>query len=105
MEIDTKLVKDIKDKSHSLHKLSLGSGSSADFEKLWNLKDNVSLKNIPNLLIQVFLNLPSTDPIMVAIAFLWAMYEYDSKFEEPKPAPLIPEDSSTNASAEPIFST
>ena len=65
--------------------MTLGSENVSDFEKLRNPKIDISLKNIipiPSLLIQVFIDLPSTEPVPVALAFLKAMYEYDANFDD-----------------------
>jgi hypothetical protein len=83
VDIIKKLLKANKGKTHSLHELTLGSESISDFEKLHNPKLDIShIIPIPALLIQVFIDLPSTEPIPVALAFLKTMYDYDAKLDD-----------------------
>ncbi len=88
IEIISKSVKDSKGKSHSAHEFSLGMTNSEDFQCLRNPKVEFNYKNImpiPILLTKVFIELTSTDPISVALAFLAAMHRHDSNSESGSP--------------------
>jgi hypothetical protein len=77
VELVQKSIKKTKGKSHSLHEFKLGCDDIDDFKKLRNLKTNFHYKNIvpiPTLLTKSFLELPSTEPDQMAIAF------YDTLF-------------------------
>ncbi len=84
-ELLIELVKEIQGKSHSLHQLILGAQSHVNFGKLHNARADITIQNIipiPNYLIQVFIGLPSTNPVSIAIAFLHAMTDYDMHLED-----------------------
>lgn len=85
IEIISKSIKDIKGKSHSAHEFSLGMNNKDDFNLLRNPKQDYNYKNIiplPVLLTKVFIDLPSTDPVSVALAFLAAMHKYDLETDQ-----------------------
>jgi hypothetical protein len=80
VEIVSKSIKEIKGKSHSLHEFGLCFGSTDDFKHLRNPKTNFHHKNIlpiPSVLTKTFLELPSTEPDQVAIAFYDTLYQCD----------------------------
>jgi len=68
----SKLIKEVKMKSHSYHEFALCCDSTDDFNQLRNPKEYFHFKNIvplPTILVKTFLELPSTEPDQVAIAF------------------------------------
>jgi hypothetical protein len=80
IQLVSKSVKDFKNKSYSTDEFA---AAVEDSESLKNARLEFAYKNIiaiPHLLTQVFLSLESTDPLSVAMAFFYAMYEYDPSF-------------------------
>jgi hypothetical protein len=77
VELVHKSIKEVKGKSHLIHEFSLCCDSTEEFKKLRNPKTNFHFKNIipiPFLLTKTFLELPSTEPDQVAIAFFETLY-------------------------------
>jgi len=73
-------MKEVTGKSHSIHEFNLGCGGNYDFKKLRNPKLDFHYKNIiplPSLLTKTFLELKSTTPTEVAIAFFDILYRCD----------------------------
>jgi hypothetical protein len=80
VEIVRKSLKDVKGKSHSFHKFALGLDSVETFHGLRNPKLDFHYKNLiplPHSLTKNFIELPTTDPVTVAIAFFNAIIAFD----------------------------
>jgi len=80
IEIVQKSIREVKGKSHSIHEFELGCYDIEDFKKLRNPKSAFHYKNIvpiPSFLTKTFLELPSTEPTQVAMAFFDILFKCD----------------------------
>lgn len=87
VEIVQKSIKEVKGKSHSTHEFNLGCDDPGDFQKLRNPKLDYHSKNIvplPSMLVKTFLELTSTTPTDVAIAFVDFLYHRDEEVHTKK---------------------
>jgi hypothetical protein len=81
VEVVSKLVKDVKLKSHSIEDFALVIDDVNSLATLVNPKTNFHYKNlvpIPNLLIKTFIQLQKKDPLSVTSAFFMAMLQFDT---------------------------
>jgi hypothetical protein len=81
IEIVIKLIKDVKQKSITMEELAVRLESLENFKNLRNAKSDFYYKNIipiPILLTRTFINLPFTDPYLVAKAFFEQIDDLDT---------------------------
>jgi hypothetical protein len=118
VQIISKSVRDVKQKTFSFQEFDTSLESSQKFENMKNVKSEFDYKNvipIPNTLMKFFINFESTDPYSVAKAFFEQMKESDSSsqvspgnqsksmleikdFEEDQSSPIQNEDNSVTDS-------
>jgi hypothetical protein len=80
VEIVLNSLKAVKGKSHSFHEFALGLNSAESFQGLHNPKQEFHYKKLiplPNRLTKIFIEVPTTDPVTVAMSFYNAKIEFD----------------------------
>ncbi len=106
IQIIEKSIKEVKEKSPLLDQFAAAINNESMLKAIKNQRTEFHYMNIvplPHLLTTTFLNLESTDPLQVAIAFFQIMYDFDNQLDsevvqDSQQKTPMDDDSSTQAS-------